>query len=308
MKLLITGAGGFLGSRLSSFYRGKYEVWGVGHEEMDLADAGSVREAVKRFGPDVVIHCAAVSDVGACTADPARSFAVNVKGAQFLAQAGAAAGAKFVLCSSDQVYFKAWQEETGESREAFLLPHREEEALSPIPVYGQHKLLAEELCRCACPDTVCLRLTWMYDRLTKEERCKGRKNLGTILLDGLAACDPAAQGKQKESGRTEILPAFSATDYRSVTDVNEVVRNMEAAWQLPPGVYNFGSFYEGSIYELVRSVLERMGSAAIVRRAETGSLRNLCMDTAKARAQGIRFMGAEEGLEKFLNRMKVKVE
>lgn len=295
MKLLITGAGGFLGSRLSSFYRGKYEVWGVGHGEMDLTRADSVREAVKRFGPDVVIHCAAVSDVGACTDDPARSFSVNVKGAQLLAQASAGAGARFVLCSSDQVYFKAWQEDAGESREAFLRPHRETEALKPVPVYGQHKLLAEELCRRACPDTVCLRLTWMYDRLTLQERQKGRKNLGTILLDGLAAGD-----LEGENRGTAVLPAFSASDYRSVTDVNEVACNMEAAWQLPPGVYNFGSFYEGSIYELVRSVLAGMGRGELVRCAQTGSLRNLTMDTAKAQARGIRFLGAAEGLERFL--------
>lgn len=49
MKVMITGAGGFLGSRLLSFYRDKYEVWGVGHRELDFTDVSETMKAVKRF-------------------------------------------------------------------------------------------------------------------------------------------------------------------------------------------------------------------------------------------------------------------
>ena len=74
MKVMITGAGGFLGSRLLSFYRDKYEVWGVGHRELDFTDVSETMKAVKRFCPDVLVHCGAVSDVGTCEKEPERSF------------------------------------------------------------------------------------------------------------------------------------------------------------------------------------------------------------------------------------------
>ena len=105
MKIMITGAGGFLGSRLLSFYGEKYEVRGMTHRELDVTDAAKTLDAVGHFCPDVLIHCSAVSDVGTCEREPERSFAVNVTGSENLAAACAQTGAKLVLCSSDQVYF-----------------------------------------------------------------------------------------------------------------------------------------------------------------------------------------------------------
>ena len=225
MKVMITGAGGFLGSRLLSFYRDKYEVWGVGHRELDFTDVSETMKAVKRFCPDVLVHCGAVSDVGTCEKEPERSFLVNVTGSANLAKVCAETGTKMVLCSSDQVYFG---ENGADERDAaaFLQPHGEEEILNPHPVYGRQKLLAEQLCLAALPSCVCLRLTWMYDVLTSEERQKGRTNLASMFLDAM---------------QNETMVSFSATDWRGVTDVNLSVANMEKAWELPGGVYNYGS-------------------------------------------------------------------
>ena len=72
MKIMITGAGGFLGSRLLSFYGEKYEVRGMTHRELDVTDAAKTLDAVGHFCPDVLIHCSAVSDVGTCDRDPER--------------------------------------------------------------------------------------------------------------------------------------------------------------------------------------------------------------------------------------------
>lgn len=65
-RMLVTGGSGFLGSRIMSFYRDRYEVYTPTHGEMDITDRESVDRAFQRIHPDYVVHCAAISDVGAC--------------------------------------------------------------------------------------------------------------------------------------------------------------------------------------------------------------------------------------------------
>lgn len=296
MKVMVTGAGGFLGSRLLSFYRDKYEVWGVGHRELDFTDASATMDAVKRFCPDVLVHCGAVSDVGTCEKEPERSFLVNVTGSENLAKACAETGTKMVLCSSDQVYFGENGPDEGDA-DAFLRPHGEDEILKPRPLYGRQKLLAEQLCLAALPSCVCLRLTWMYDVLTSEERQKGRKNPASMFLDAM---------------KNETALSFSATDWRGATDVNLAAANMEKAWGLPGGAYNYGSSACRSMYEEMQQAAKelerRTGKRVRVEEAPKGNLRNLTMDTGKAERFGIRFPQTAEGLADFLSGCERRIE
>ena len=67
--------------------------------------ADQVQKVIAGFRPDVVIHCAAMSDVGQCQREPEISWARNVTGSINVACAAGQVGAKCLLCSSDQVYF-----------------------------------------------------------------------------------------------------------------------------------------------------------------------------------------------------------
>ena len=122
MKIMVTGAGGFVGSRLAAYYGKKYDVWGVTHKDLDLTDEAAVFKTVENYRPDVLIHCAAISDVAECSKKPELSHAVNVLGTEYLAKACGKTGTKLVMCSSDQVYFRKQGEQ--ESLEAYLGPHR----------------------------------------------------------------------------------------------------------------------------------------------------------------------------------------
>lgn len=289
MKLMVTGAGGLLGSRIAAYYKDTYKVWAVGHGELELTDESAVQNAVRDFGPDVVIHCAAISDVGACTADPDRSYAVNVQGTQYLARACAHVSAKMIYCSSDQVYFQ--DPAAGEDSACFLQPHSEEEKLLPVPVYGRHKLLAEQLCLEEQPDSVILRLTWMYDSLTERELSQGRGNLITMAEEALRSSRPLA---------------FSRKDHRGVTDMRRVVSQMEKVWRLPAGIYNYGSSNDTNMYDTMKEVFGRLGRPELVVQAPEGRLRNLTMDTKKAEESGICFPASADGVAEFLTKSVVR--
>lgn len=279
MKILVTGSSGFVGSRIAAYYGEKYEVWAPSHKALDFSDENAALEGVMGFRPDVIIHCGAISDVATCGKNPELSYAVNVKGTQYLAKASAAAGAKFVFCSSDQVYFR--NQRDGESDADFLAPHRETEEPAPVPLYGQHKRLAEQYAMTEQPKSVILRLTWMYGKLTEAEVKSGRGNLLTILEDAVREQKPLT---------------FSAADHRGVTNVEEVVRNLEKAWQLPAGIYNYGSTNDTNMYETIRRVMAAAGREELVLKGEDGTLRNLTMDTGKIKDAGICFSDSGEGL------------
>lgn len=158
-KLLITGANGFLGSRIAAYYAQKYEILTPSHKEMDIVDSEQVTSVFKKYTPDIVIHCAAISDVGRCERETEESYRINVLGSVNIAKAAAEIGAKCIICSSDQVYFGSLTEGA----------HEEDEVLKPCNVYGQHKQEAEKRCLEINPDVCLLRLSWMYDMKTLRE-------------------------------------------------------------------------------------------------------------------------------------------
>ena len=153
-KILITGASGFVGSRVVARWRNEYAVLAPTHAELDITDRESVNSYFLQHTPDVVVHLAALSNTGYCEQNPEDSYRVNVEGAANIARAAALCRAKLIFFSSDQVY--------NGNLESGLL--NEDVVVAPENVYGRHKLEAEERVLYFNPNTVVLRATWMYDR------------------------------------------------------------------------------------------------------------------------------------------------
>lgn len=276
MKILITGTSGFLGRRAAaSFKSNGYEVLTPSHAQLELCDGDAVLRYLEENRPDGVIHCAAVSDTGKCQQDPEGSAQVNVDAPANLAAACARTGAKLVFCSSDQVY----------AGSALPGPHSEAEPVTPGNVYGRQKLLAEQRCGELCPDTVSLRLSWMYSaQLLPDEH----GHFLTVLRTALE--DPAQPLR------------FPIHDRRGITDAAEVIANLPAALALPGGVYNFGSENTMDTYHTVRTVLEKLGLTDALNRLERNEAafadapRDIRMDTSRISAAGIRFSDTAEGI------------
>lgn len=152
-KLLIIGSSGFLGSRLAHYYKEKYDLLLPSHSELNISHEEAVKTYMEEHRPEAVIHCAALSNTWYCEQHPEDSHKVNVQGTVRLAKACKLTGAKLVFMSSDQVY-------NGTPTSG---PLKEEDVCQPVNVYGRHKLEAEQRTLRNLPDSVGLRLTWMYD-------------------------------------------------------------------------------------------------------------------------------------------------
>jgi dTDP-4-dehydrorhamnose reductase len=147
VKILVTGAGGMLGTDLSRAL-GDREVTALGRRDLDITDAAAVSRAVA--GHDVVINAAAYTDVDAAESDEAAAFAVNAGGAGTLADAAAAAGARFVQVSTDYVF-----DGTATS------PYAEDAPRAPLGAYGRTKAAGEELVL-RHPRVYLVRTAWLY--------------------------------------------------------------------------------------------------------------------------------------------------
>ncbi len=276
MKLLVTGGSGFLGRRTAAYFEALgHRVLTPSHGQLDITDDVSVRAWFREHQPEAVIHTAAVSDTGLCQKRPDWSEKINVEGCVNLAQSCREFGAKLVMCSSDQVY----------SGSTVPGPHREEEALKPNTVYGIQKLRAEQRCLEILPETVCLRLTWMYSTVS----FPGEH--GHFLTTLKAAL--------KDTSKPLTWPIH---DRRGLTDAEAVVKNLPMALKLPGGIWNFGSENAANTYETVKEILTQLEMTDALARlipnvsAFADGPRDISMDLTKLRCAGITFPTTTEGL------------
>ena len=266
-KILITGAGGFVGSRILQQWQGKYELCALPKGFFCTADEALTRAQVEALHPDVILHTAALSDTSYCAQHPAEAYRANVELPVWLARAAQQTKAKLVAFSSDQVYAGVQQQG----------PLPETLALHPANIYGQYKLEAEQRVLELCPDSVHLRASWMYDLPGY-----GLPIRGNLPLNLLRA---ALKGEAVR---------FSRNDFRGVTYVRQVIENLEPVMDLPGGVYNFGS---GNAEDMVCTARQFAKALDItVKITEESWERNLVMDAAKLERSGIRFAATQQGI------------
>ncbi len=279
-KMMITGTDGFLGSRIAVYYENKYEVIRACRKDLDITDKKAVERFLKEKNPEVVIHCAAISDVGTCEKNPELSEAVNLHGTVNLVNAGKVIGSRLLFMSSDQIY-------AGSKLER---PNQETDNIPLINVYGRQKKQAEEKILELLPEGICLRLSWMYDFPVR-----GLKSSNNLLVRLLRAMIQ----------NQEI--SLPVRDYRGITWVQDVVKNIEPAIELPGGVYNFGSESTCSSYEtgirFLSMLIHSEDSRKLVlpnHEAFSKEIRNLAMNTEKIRSYGLNFPETISGLKNCL--------
>ena len=114
MKIMITGANGMLGSSISSYYNSKHSVYAFHRDKkrfikcknqycIDLSDFELVQKKIHQIKPDMLIHCAGLTDIELCEKEPSLAFHINANITKNIALA-CKKNTKLVYISTDQVY------------------------------------------------------------------------------------------------------------------------------------------------------------------------------------------------------------
>jgi len=138
--LLLTGATGRLGTELVALLPGALTPT---RAELDVTDAASVRAALERERPTVVVHAAAYTDVAGAEREPEACWRVNVQGTRHVAEACASIDAVLVHLSTDYVF---WGD--ADPARAARGGYREDDPTGPVRNrYALSKLAAEDEAR-----------------------------------------------------------------------------------------------------------------------------------------------------------------
>ncbi len=156
MRWLVTGAAGMLGRDLvERLTRSSQEVSAADRSRLDVTDAEAVGRAVT--GHDVVVNCAAWTDVDGAESREAEAARINADAPRHLAQACVRTGALLVQLSTDYV-FGARPEASSDGE-----PWAEDEAPAPLSVYGWTKAAGEDAVRSLLPERhLVVRTAWLY--------------------------------------------------------------------------------------------------------------------------------------------------
>jgi dTDP-4-dehydrorhamnose reductase len=150
MRIFITGCKGQLGRALYAAL-GEHRLTGCDLPELDITDRSAIGSAIADFGPDMVIHTAAWTDVDGCACDPERAYRVNALGTQNVALACAVGGAAMVYVSTNEVF-------DGTATE----PYREWDPPHPINPYARSKAAGEWFVRHLLSRFYIARTAWLY--------------------------------------------------------------------------------------------------------------------------------------------------
>ncbi|OCB49368.1 dTDP-4-dehydrorhamnose reductase [Mycobacterium malmoense] len=152
-RIVIAGGGGQLGGFLRSLAGSQgRDVLALTSSEWNITDPAAAERIVEPG--DVVINCAAYTNVDGAESDEAGAYAVNATGPGNIAMACARAGARFIHVSTDYVF--------GGDLAGGARPYEPSDPTAPAGVYGRSKLAGEQAVLAALPGAVVVRTAWVY--------------------------------------------------------------------------------------------------------------------------------------------------
>lgn len=243
MRLLITGAAGMLGQDVGAVATAAgLETVALAGNGPDITDDGAVRESFSTARPDVVVNCAAWTDVDGAESHEDQALAVNGAGAGNVARAAAALGAWTIHVSTDYVF-------DGTKRE----PYVESDPANPTSAYGRSKLAGEvEVAREAPEHHTIVRSSWLFGT--------GGPCFPALILDRCAAQDELEVVDDQVG-----CPTFTGHLARALVELAAVGRP-------PVGVLHVAGAGSCSWYEFSREIVKAAGVDCEVKPCTTAEM------------------------------------
>jgi dTDP-4-dehydrorhamnose reductase len=229
MRILLTGSKGMLGSDCRAVLGSEHEVVALDRKELDITVWDKVVEKLNHVSPQVVVNCAAFTDVDACEDHPLAVRKANVEGPRNLAQASARFNCKIVHISTDYVF---------SGQKSIPQPYFEDDVMDPISAYGRSKMESEMAVRDNASNYVILRTGWLYG-------IHG-KNFITSLLG------KALNKKRKNLKMVDDQVGSPTWTYRLALQVRELIKADVR------GTYHATSEGHCSRYEYAKRVLKKL--------------------------------------------------
>ncbi|MDD6428884.1 MAG: dTDP-4-dehydrorhamnose reductase [Lachnospiraceae bacterium] len=151
-KIMLTGPDGQLGRAVRNEYANdEAQIISVAHSDMAIEDLDAVLKRVSDEKPDVIINCAAYTDVDGCERNTHLAGRINAVGPRNLAIAAQKAGAKLIHISTDYVFDGCGNR-----------PYVESDPPCPVSAYGRSKLMGEKYVSELCHKYFIIRTAWLY--------------------------------------------------------------------------------------------------------------------------------------------------
>ena len=149
MNILVTGCNGQLGNEMQvlSKHHPNHRYFFTDVAELDITDAQAVSAFVQNNAIDLIVNCAAYTNVDKAEEDETTALKINAEAASVLGSQGV----KVIHVSTDYVF-------SGDEH----VPCRESDSVAPRTAYGRTKYEGEKRLLAACPEAVILRTAWLY--------------------------------------------------------------------------------------------------------------------------------------------------
>lgn len=155
MKVVIFGAKGMLGMDLCEIlsHEENFEVHGFGSHEVNIADSEKVKEVLRELHPQIVINCAAYTNVDGAETEKEKASMINGTALETISKACNEIKAHLIHYSTDYVF-------DGTKADGYS----ENDATHPINEYGRSKLLGENIVQKMCTEYSIIRTSWLFGK------------------------------------------------------------------------------------------------------------------------------------------------
>ena len=230
MRILITGGGGHLATALQTELI-QHELFAYPRAELDITDKEAVFTAVSNTKPDLIIHCAAYTNVDGCAKDPALAYKVNGLGTQNVALACQKFGATMVHISTNEVF-------AGDNPAGY----EEWMPLSAVNPYGRSKAAAEVHVKNILSKFYIVRLSWLF--------APGGRNFIHAILD-----------RARSTGQLRVVTDEIGCPTYSV-DLAKAIGQLIETEQY--GIYHFVNSGSCSRWAFANEILQLAGLTEVV--------------------------------------------